>query len=471
MSSDLLRRSLSAARAKVRALRRPAPSTLPPGPKLPALVQTVMWAVAPVRFGKSCMQRYGPLITAPILGFGNVVYISTPDGIRRILRDDAANFDAAAANESIKFVVGQHSLLMSDGAAHTERRKILMRPLHGNNVAAYIDVMVSIVEQEVRQWRAGDTVRLLGCFQRVTLEVMIRAVFGITDSSRLDRLRALVPRLLDVNPLIIVVPASRRGFGGFGPWARFQKLLHEVDEIIFAEIRERRAELAADPAGRGTDVLSILLAKGQDSSTVSDEELRDHLVTLLAVGQETTATQLAWFFERVMRAPGALKQVEAAVRDEDWKYLDAAIHEAIRARPTTLDIGRIAIGQWEADGYVFPPGTMFAVSLGLLHLSADLHREPEVYSVDRFFPAEPPSAHFMPFGGGSHRCLGASLAMTEMRTIISTILRHTRLELGNAEPEGVTPKGPMLVPRRGSEVVIAENRLARQVSAATPGRE
>ncbi|WP_406640233.1 cytochrome P450 [Amycolatopsis sp. WGS_07] len=420
--------------------------SLPPGPRLPALVQTLMWAAAPVRFGKSCLRRYGPLFTARILGFGDVVYVCAPDGIRRILRDDAGSFGAAAANEPIKFVVGRHSLLMSDGAEHTSRRKELMPPLHGNNVAAYVEVMVSIVEQEIRQWPAGRTVRLLDCFQRVTLEVMIRAVFGITDSSRLDRLRALVPRLLDINPLIILLPAVRRGFGGFGPWATFQRLLREVDGIIYAEIADRRAR----PVDNGRDVLSILLARQQN-----DEELRDHLVTLLAVGQETTATQLAWFFERVLRAPGALDQVSGA----DPKVLDAAIHEAIRTRPATLDVGRIATEPWTYDGWTFPAGTMFAVSLGLLHLSADLYPGPETYSISRFFPAEPPSTHFLPFGGGTHRCLGASLAMVEMRTIISSILRHVRLDLVRTAPEAVAPKGPMLVPRRGAEAVVTENRL------------
>lgn len=172
----------------------------------------------------------------------------------------------------------------------------------------------------------------------------------------------------------------------------------------------------------------------------------------------------------MLRAPGALGQVADAVAREDRKYLDAAIHEAIRARPTTLDLGRRSVERWEADGYSFPPGTMFAVSLGLLHLSGDLHAEPEVYSVERFFPTEPPSAHFLPFGGGRHRCLGASLAMVEMRTVISTILRHVRLEPARSEPEGVAPKGPMLVPRRGAEVVVTRNELVRGAVPAAPGR-
>jgi cytochrome P450 len=444
---------------------------MPPGPRLPALVQTAFWAVAPVRFGVTCQRRYGPLFTARILGFGDVVYISTPDGIRRILRDDAGDFDAAAANESIRFVVGEHSLLMTDDATHAERRRILMKPLHGSNIADYVDVMVAVVEAEVRRWPVGGTVRLLECFQRVTLEVMIRAVFGITDSTRLRRLRVLVPRLLDINPLIILLPAVRRNFGGVGPWAKFQRLLGEVTEIIFAEIADRRAELASDPAGRGGDVLSILLATGEDGEDLTDQELRDHLVTLLAVGQETTATQLAWFFERVLRSPDALRQVRAAIAGDDWKVLDAAIHEAIRVRPTTLDIGRVAVRPWAAGGYLFPAGTMFAVSLGLLHMSADLHRAPETYSIDRFHPVEPPSAHFLPFGGGAHRCLGASLAMTEMRTVISTILRHVRLELPSAAAEGVRPKGPMLVPRRGAEVRIAGNHLLAAGAPTGPVRE
>ncbi|OLZ52373.1 hypothetical protein BS329_13680 [Amycolatopsis coloradensis] len=444
---------------------------MPPGPRLPAVVQTLLWAVAPVKFGKACMRRYGSLFTVRILGFGEVVYICAPTGIRRILRDDAGNFDAAAANESIRFVVGGYSLLMADGAAHTSRRKALTRPLHGDNVAAYVEVMVSIAEQEVRRWRAGHRVRLLGSFQRVTLEVMIRAVFGITGSARLSRLRELVPRLLDLDPVIILLPSARRDFGGFGPWAGFQRLLREVDRIIYAEIADRRAQLTADPASAGGDVLSILLGRGQDRENITDTELRDHLVTLLAVGQETTATQLAWFFERVLRAPGALQRVRAAVDGEDWKVLDAAIHEAIRTRPATLDIGRIAVRPWEYGGYLFPAGTMFAVSLGLLHSSSELHPEPEIYSIERFFPAEPPSAHFLPFGGGSHRCLGASLAMVEMRTIISTILRHVRLELAATAPERVMAKGPMLVPRRGAEVVVTENHLLSGATPAGPVRE
>ncbi|MGH3564908.1 MAG: cytochrome P450 [Pseudonocardia sp.] len=438
---------------------------LPPGPRLPAVVQTAMWAAAPMAFGKACMDRYGPLFTARILGFGNVVYICTPDGIRRILRDDADNFDAAAANRSIEFVVGEHSLLMSDGRAHTERRRILMRPLHGSNVADYVGLMESIVEHEIGQWRVGSTVRLLECFQRVTLEVMMRAVFGITDSSRLARLRILVPRLLAINPVIILLPALRRPFRGFGPWARFGRLLREVDDIIFSEIRERRAA----PFHRGTDVLSLLLTGLQDGSPVGDQELRDHLVTLLAVGQETTATQLAWFFERVLRTPDALEHVLAAVSAQDSKSLDAAIHETIRVRPTTMDIGRVAIDDWSADGYEFPAGTMFAVSLGLLHLSAELHPRPTVYSIDRFVPDAPPSAHFLPFGGGSHRCLGASLAMVEMRTTISTVLRHVELKLRRMRAERVAPRGPMLVPRRGAEVIIKSNHLVRRPAAASRG--
>ena len=436
-------------------LEEPAASPWPPGPRLPAVLQTILWAAAPVRFGKACLARYGPLFTARIVGFGNVVYVCTPGDIRRVLRDDADRFDAAAANKAIGFVVGEHSLLMSEGAEHTGRRRVLMRPLHGAKVAEYVGLMESIVEQEIRRWQAGSDVALLDCFGRVTLEVMMRAVFGITDSSRLDRLRVLVPKLLDINPVLILLPALRRSFGGFGPWARFRRLLGEVDEIIFAEIAERRRDRL-----RGNDVVSLLLADEE----VTDQELRDHLVTVLAVGQETTATQLAWFFERVLRTPDTLKQVTAAVEAGDEKFLDAAIHECIRVRPTTLDIGRVTTEPWRAGGYTIPPGTMVAVSLGLLHQSARLHPEPGEYRVERFHPVEPPSAHFLPFGGGSHRCLGASLAMVEMRTVIGTILRHVRLEPARTSPERVRLKGPMLVPARGAAVLVAENRLADQGS-------
>ncbi|WP_370944224.1 cytochrome P450 [Amycolatopsis sp. cg5] len=428
---------------------------LPPGPRLPAVVQTVLWAVAPVRFGKACLARYGPLFTMRIVGFGDTVYVCTPELIHKILRDEDGMFDAAVANKSIKFVVGEHSLLLSGGATHAERRRLLMQPLHGSNVGEYVDLMETIVEQEIRAWQPGSTVRLLEVFQRVTLEVMIRAVFGISDSTRLHRLRELVPKLLDINPAIIVLPWLRRSFGGFGPWAKLQSVLRAVDEIILAEIADRRA---APTEGR--DLLSILLR--DEKFELSARELRDHLVTLLAVGQETTATQLAWFFERVLRAPREFERIEAEVAEGNWAFLEAAIHEAVRIRPTTMDIGRVGTARWESGGHVFPAGTMFAVSLGLLHLSPDLHANPDRYSVGRFFPAEPPAAHFRPFGGGAHRCLGASLAMVEMRTIISAILRHVRLNPSTVDAERVTPKGPMLLPGRGAEVVVVENALAEK---------
>lgn len=425
----------------------------PPGPRWPALVQTLMWAVNPSRFGERCLARHGPLFTARILGFGRVVHVCSPDGIRRILRDDAANFDSAAANRSIEFVVGRHSLLMSDGASHVDRRRMLMPALHGSNVREYVALMESIVGQEVRAWRPGEVVRLHDCFQRVTLEVMIRAVFGITDSDRLTRLRALVPRLLDINPLIIVVPSIRRSFGGRGPWAAFQNLLAEVDAIMYAEIRDRRA--APDRIGR--DVLSALLA-GPVNGELSDVELRDHLVTLLAVGHETTATQLAWFFERTLRSRTGTEQVAAAVATGDQQALDAVIHEAIRVRPTTMDIGRVAINPWELDGYRFPAGTMFAVSPALMHLTAALYESPGEFRADRFAEG-PSSTTFVPFGGGGHRCLGSSLAMVEMRTVISTVFQHVRLAPAREQSERIRPRGPMLTPHRAAEAVVIENAL------------
>ncbi|MEO6081677.1 MAG: cytochrome P450 [Umezawaea sp.] len=428
---------------------------LPPGPRLPGIVQTLWWAVSPVHFGTTCVKRYGPVFTARILGFGPVVHVCSPEGIRRILLEEAAEFDAAAANRVIDFVVGERSLLMSEGEAHTTRRRQLSRPLHGANVAGYVELMERIIEREVRSWEVGSRVRLHECFQRVTLEVMLRAVFGVTDSARLDRLRVLVPKLLDLNPLIVLLPAARRSFGGIGPWVRFKRIIDEVDVIIRGEIADRRA---SGERG-GSDVLSVLLADS-DAAGAGDDELRDHLVTVLAVGQETTATQLAWFFERLLRHPATLADVRAAVTEGDEQVLDAAVHEAMRARPTTLDVGRVNRRPWSVGGYEVPAGTLFAVSIGLMHLSADQHDRPDEYRIERFHPAPPPSTHFVPFGGGVHRCLGASLAMVEMRTVISSILRHVSFALPRPEPERVAPKGPMLVPGRGTEVWVVTNRLA-----------
>ncbi|WP_054055180.1 cytochrome P450 [Alloactinosynnema sp. L-07] len=429
-------------------LRDEHSGTMPPGPPWPAAVQTLLWALAPVAFGQFCLRRYGPLFTARIVGFGPVVHVCAPDTVRRVLRTEADRFDAAGANDAIGFIVGRHSLLLSTGATHTARRKVLKGPLHGANVAHYVALMESIVAREVRGWRVGSTVRLLDCFQRITLEVMMRAVFGITDSSRLDRLRVLVPRLLDINPLVLLVPAARRRFGGHGPWSRLQALITEVDGIIRAELAERRASPRPGP-----DVVSALLAGDQP---VTDAEIRDHLVTLLAVGQETTATQLAWFFERVLRCPDALGAVTEATHRGDRVVLDAAVHEAVRVRPTTLDVGRVAVRPWHADGYTVPAGTLFAVSIGLLHRSPRVHPEPDRYDLDR---RPVPGPDFLPFGAGAHHCLGASLALVEMRTVVAAVLRSVRLAPDRRTAERVRLKGPMLLPHRGAAARVVANHL------------
>ncbi len=421
---------------------------LPPGPRWPALVQTLVWVLAPVEFARFCLRRYGPLFTARIVGYGPVVHVCAPDTVRRVLRTEAHRFDAAKANNAIGFVVGRHSLLLSTGAAHAARRRDLMGPLHGANVAQYVALMESIVAREVRGWRIGSTVRLLDSCQRITLEVMMQAVFGITDSARLARLRVLVPRLLAINPLLILVPAARRHFGGHGPWARLQALLCEVDGIIHAELAERRAVPRPGP-----DVVSVLLAGAEP---MTDSELRDHLVTLLAVGQETTATQLAWFFERVLRCPDAVRAVTAAALGGDPQVLDAAINEVVRVRPTTMDLGRYAVEPWDADGYRIPAGTLVAVSLGLLHRSPSAYPDPERYDLDR---CPVPGPDFLPFGAGSHRCLGASLAMVEMRTVAAAVLRSARLEPDRPAAEWVRPKGPMLLPHRGAAARVVANHL------------
>lgn len=419
---------------------------------LPGPLQTLLWAVGPRRFAETCRRRHGPIFTTNMYPFGQVIYVCAPEEIHRILTTDAHLFPAGAANKVIEFVAGPRSLLMLDGGEHAAPRRKLTPPFHGANVGHFVELMQRVVEQEVGGWREREVVRLQGPLQRISLEVMIQAVFGVTDSRRIDRLRFLVPELLRTNPAIALIPFLRRDFGGRGPWARFTRLRREVDEVIYAEIADRRAAGASDRR----DALSMLL--GGDAE-ISDDELRDHLVTILAVGHETTATETAWFFERVLRHPGTFERVLDAVALEEWRYLDAAINETMRTRPVTMDIARVLAQPGEVGGYRFPTGTMFALSLAMLHTSPELYPEPDRFRPERFLDAGPSRGSFLPFGGGSHRCLGASLAMVEMRTIISTILRNVDLAVARPAPERPRPRGPMLVPHREAEVMVVRNRL------------
>ena len=330
----------------------------------------------------------------------------------------------------------------------------MLPPFHGERMQAYDATMREIAEREVDSWPPGEPFALHPRMQAVTLEVILRAVFGVTDEERKAQLRVLLPRLLNDSASVGLqfrVLASRRG-ERFDPLAQLRELTREIDDVLFAEIAERRID--PDLAER-EDILSLLAsARFEDGSAMSDEELRDQLVTLLLAGHETTATALAWTADLLVRHPGVLDRLTAEVdAGDDDTYLKAVIRESLRLRPVVPLAGRRLTAELRVDGIALPPGTDVTPAIWLTHTRADLYPEPYAFRPERFLERPPTTYGWVPFGGGVRRCLGASFAEMEMRVVLQTMLRRRALRRVDARPERVTRRNVTFSPRNGTRVV------------------
>ena len=300
--------------------------------------------------------------------------------------------------------------------------------------------------------------------QAITLEVILRAVFGVRDDARMDLFRERIPPLGETTSILNWLPFMDRDLGGITPAAKFRRALAAVDELIYAEIADRRA--APDGEDRD-DVLSLLLrARHEDGSSMTDSELRDELMTLLTAGHETTATGLAWAFERLLRTPRVLARLTASLDDGD--YLDAVVKETLRVRPVVVDVARKLTRETEVAGWRLPAGTLVLPAIAVLHARPDLYDSPQEYRPERFLDGETESYAWIPFGGGVRRCIGASFAQVEMRTVLREVLRRVRLRAPSQRPERGVIRHVTVVPGRGARAVV-EERLSVQPAAELAG--
>jgi cytochrome P450 len=340
------------------------------------------------------------------------------------------------------------------------QRKLLLPPFHGQSVRRYAEIMAEATAREVESWPAGQTIALRPRMQAITLEVILRAVFGVRDGGRMDLFRERIPKISAATSVLAWLPLMDRDLGGLSPAARFRRALAAVDELIYAEIAERRE---AEP---GDDVLSLLLsARHEDGHPVSDTELRDELMTLLTAGHETTATGLSWAFERLMRTPHAMERALESL-DED-EYLDAVVKETLRVRPVIVDVVRKLTRDTELAGYLLPAGTLVLPAIAAVHTRPDLYPQPDEFRPERFIEGQADSYAWIPFGGGVRRCLGASFAQVEMRVVLREVLRRVRLRAPSQRPERPRPLHVTVVPSRGTRAVVTERvALPAQPEAA-----
>jgi cytochrome P450 len=427
----------------------------PPGPRVPSLLQAALVTASPYGWMVQRWRRYGDVFSSRFPIFGRVVYIADPALVKRVFTGDAVTFHAGEANAlAVGEALGDHSLLTLDEERHMSQRKLLLPPFHGESVRRYAEVMADETEREVASWSVGEEIELRPRMQAITLEVILRAVFGVRDDARMDLFRKRIPAVGELTSILAWLPFMDRDLGGITPAARARRALAAVDELIYAEIAERRA--AGDDDERD-DVMTLLLrARHEDGSPMTDTELRDELMTLLTAGHETTATGLAWAFERLLRTPHALERLTSSLDDDD--HLDAVVKEALRVRPVVVDVGRKLTRETEIGGWRLPAGTLVLPAIAVLHMRPDLYEAPEEFRPERWLEGDVESYAWIPFGGGVRRCIGASFAQMEMRTVLREVLRRVRLRAPSMRPERGVVRHVTVVPGRGARAIV-EQRL------------
>jgi cytochrome P450 len=426
---------------------------LPPGPRLPSLLQTIGWWSRLPTWLERLRARYGKRFTLRLLGQPPSVFLSDPADVRELFTAPPDVLHPGEGARLLEPIVGANSVILLDEAPHLEQRKLLLPAFHGDRMQRLTGLMEELTEQELESWPLGEPVALHPRLQRLTLEIILRAVFGLDEGPRLDRLRALMPEILEFgeSPVSLLPPAQRllRGRGRFG---RFERARAAADAELFALIDERRNEDA-----ERDDVLAMLVAaKHGDGSPMSDEEIRDELLTALVAGHETTASSLAFAFEQLARTPHAQERLAGG----DEAYLEATINEVMRRRPVLPNPEpRLTMRPVEIGGWTYPAGILLMASAQLIHHDPALYPEPHAFRPERFLGKKPGTYTWLPFGGGRRRCLGASFALLEMRVVLrAASARFT-----------VAPAGPVARPRRRLITLTAGDggtvTLARRVPA------
>ncbi|HWF34675.1 MAG TPA: cytochrome P450 [Solirubrobacteraceae bacterium] len=437
---------------------------LPPGPRQPRSVQMIGFWSRPTAFLERCRRRYGRRFTLRVVGAPPFVALSDPDEIKQLFCAPPDVLHPGEGARILEPILGPNSVLLLDEAPHLEQRKLMLPAFHGERMQALTGMMLELAEREVASWPREEPVALHPRLQRLTLEIILRAAFGPEQSERMKLMRERLTQVLVFaeSPLSVLPPRVQRL--PVGPPGRLQRLLAEVDALVFEQIDERRRR-AEDG---GDDILAMLLAaRHQDGSPMSPQELRDELITALVAGHETTASQLSWAFERLAREPAALAPLVSEIdRDDGEPYLTATIQEVMRRRPVVINAEpRLTKQEVEIGGWTYPRGVALLASIWLLHHDEATYRDPYAFRPERFLERPPGTYTWIPFGGGRRRCLGASFAMLEMKTVLRLVLERCEIRPAVARPEAARRRSITISPADGA-VVILRQRPARSGAAS-----
>jgi cytochrome P450 len=438
--------------------------SLPPGPKSPSAVQLMQFTYRPLAYFEEVARRYGDPFTMRVAGLGTYVGVASPELIKQVFTGDPEQLHAGEANRVLEPIVGRQSVLLLDGKPHARQRKLLLPPLHGERMQAYARVMSQSARAALAQMPRGQAFSLHPFMQSATLDIILVAVFGMSEGAAKDRLKARLIEFLRVPPIWATFLPPRLMDFPLSPYRAFLSRLHAVDAQLFEIIRERRTS-----PGNGTDILSLLMsARDEAGEPMTEPELRDELVTLLVAGHETTATALSWAMACLLDTPSALERLEGELAGVSHggemdtaavtklEYLDAVVKESLRLRPILIDVVRRVKSPISVAGYEVPPGVNLMPVIYLAHRNPKTYPEPERFKPERFLGVKPEPYAWLPFGGGLRRCIGMAFALEEIKLVLAELLLGGRFHLAAGRAPKAVRRTITLAPEGGTRVVLEE---------------
>ncbi len=427
---------------------------LPPGPRMPSALQAIGWARRPYPFMKRCQERYGDTFTLRILHSGTWVFLCDPDDVKQVFTAPAGNLGVALANPLLLPVLGPRSVMLMEEPEHMTRRRLMLPPFHGKRMGTDAEMMTRVTLERISSWPAGEPFELWPHMQAITQEVIMRSVFGPDEDDRLARLRELLHQLTRaLNDPGRLSTAAALGPRWLSRSSGFRAAMAPVEAALLEEVDRRRRE---GENGR-RDIVSMLVeARYEDGSPMSEHDLRDELMTLLTDGP--TSSSLAWVFERLLRHPEKLERLrEEVLAGESDEYMDAVVKETLRLCPPVPVVVRRLLKPMELGGRLLPAGATVAPCVYLIHRNEDIYPQPRHFLPERFLGRPPGTYTWIPFGGGTRRCLAASYAEMEMKRVLRTVLSEVDLRPADSDAEHARRSAISFSPdKRGR--VVAEPR-------------
>jgi cytochrome P450 family 110 len=440
---------------------------LPPAPWTPKWLTTILWWLWPTQMMDRYQKQFGSIFTLPLTGLVTTIIISDPKIIKEVFTGPADEFLAGKGNTPMLPILGQGSLFLLDGKQHKRHRKLLMPPFHGSRLGTYADIMRDITVRMINQWPQQKEFEIQNSLRASALEIILRTVFGVEEHKHLVKLTSTLDKFLSMvgTPLgaLILIRYFQVDFGPWSPWGKYKRLRQLSDEMIYEHINVRRKQLS--DGKHKDDVLSMLLqAVDEQGQSLTDQELRDELITMIVAGHETTATTLTWAVEHILSHPTVLErlneEIKSVLGDREIKaedlsslvYLDAILREVMRLRPIVAFVSRYLVKPVTVGGYDFPAGVRLAPSVYMTHRNPNIYDNPTEFRPERFLDKRPDPYSWLAFGGGNRRCIGMAFAMFEMKIILATIFQKSKLCLCEEGPVGFTRRSITLAPKSGVRI-------------------